>query len=67
MRRCPSLPVIMEADGRIDMDRIAVVANNELVPLFPGRSIRDRGFSPWKDCRFHELGPLEVPEHVNGS
>jgi AraC family transcriptional regulator len=47
------------------MRRISVVANNEVVPLFSGRPMRDSRFSPWKGLlvETHSVGAVEVPEH----
>ena len=51
------------------MHRISVVANNELVPLFSGKPIRDSSFSPWKGLlvEAHDVGPIEIPEHEHSS
>jgi AraC family transcriptional regulator len=51
------------------MHRISVVSNNELVPLFSGKPIRDSSFSPWKGLlvEAHDVGPIEVPEHEHSS
>jgi AraC family transcriptional regulator len=47
------------------MHRISVVTNNEVVPLFSGRPMRDSRFSPWKGLlvETHSVGAIEVPEH----
>jgi len=42
------------------MHRISVVANDEVVPLFSGKPLRDSSLSPWKDL-------FEVPEHEHSS
>jgi AraC family transcriptional regulator len=51
------------------MRRITVVANNEVVPFFSGRPIRDSRFSPWKGLlvETHSVGAIEVPEHQHST
>jgi hypothetical protein len=51
------------------MHRISVVANNEVVPIFSGKPLRDSSLSPWKDLlvEVHDVGPIEVPEHEHSS
>src|ERR1700740_560180 len=50
---------------RSDMQRISVIANNKLVPLFSSDPVRDSRFCPWKGMlvEVHNVGPIEVPEH----
>lgn len=47
------------------MQRISVVAKNELVPLFPSDPFKDSRFCPWKGLlvEVHNAGPIEIPEH----
>lgn len=51
------------------MNRISVVANNEVVPLFADKPIRDSRFSPWKGLlvETHNVGVVEMPEHQHAS
>jgi AraC family transcriptional regulator len=51
------------------MQRISVIANNGLVPLFSSDPVRDSRFCPWKGLllEVHDLGPIEVPEHEHSS
>lgn len=51
------------------MQRISVIANNKLVPLFSSDPVRDSRFCPWKGLlvEVHNVGPIEVPEHEHPS
>jgi AraC family transcriptional regulator len=51
------------------MHRISVVTNNEVVPLFSGKPLRDSRFSPWKGLlvETHHVGAVEVAEHQHSS
>jgi AraC family transcriptional regulator len=51
------------------MRRISVVTDNEVVPLFSGKPVRDSSFSPWKGLvvETHNVGAIEVPEHQHSS
>jgi len=51
------------------MRRISVVANNEVVPLFSEKPLRDSSFSPWKGLlvETHNVGAIEVPKHQHSS
>jgi AraC family transcriptional regulator len=51
------------------MRLISVVANNEVVPLFSDKPMRDSRFSPWKGLlvETHNIGAVEMPEHRHSS
>ena len=51
------------------MQRISVIANNKLVPLFSSDPVRDSRFCPWKGLliEVHNVGPIEIPEHEHSS
>ncbi len=51
------------------MRRISVIRNEKIVPLLPGKPVKNSVFSPWSGLivEKHTIGAIEIPEHEHST